>query len=324
MVNFTRVKDPERAKAGDLLLFPKGVKSLNLKARTIADYGLSVGHTSRSDNSWTTVCQWLVRRDEAARLFMIVKPSYSEVLTDDELLLSLDSTVRKDREDPLICTASLVPFGPEHWSMKEWAGCWDAMTEGAVGKALARKMGAADVLANNPPMRDGRKVLDDRFASQVWDMNDDLAHKGADDTNYHTSDEWFPMMLSGCREIVKGSFDLPTVAHWEGCGWNRKKSRIMFGSGFLKNLARKGAIVVRPTEKFKELVTENCVAWWCAEMARRFERRHEASSFFMAGLNADMKRDKLRAVRYARQCRKSGSADRLLRAMLFKETGVVS
>ena len=322
MVNFTRVKDPERAKAGDLLLFPKGAKSLNLKARTIAGYGLSVGDTARSENSWTTVCRWLERKDEAARLFMIVGPGYMKGQTDDELLLSLDSTVRKDREDPLICTASLVPFGPALWSMKQWVGCWNDTTDGAVAKALAKKMGT-DVLANDPPMRDGRKVLDDRFASQVWDTDDDLAPKDADDAA-DVSDEYFPTSVHGSREADERCFDLSTVACWAGCGWGLKKSRITFRSGFLKNLAKRGAAVVRPTEEFRELVTENCVAWWCAEMARRFERRHEASRFFMAGLNADMKRDKLRAVRYARQSRKSGSADRLLRAMLLKETGVVS
>lgn len=323
MVNFTRVKDPERAKAGDLLLFPKGVKSLDLKARTIADYGLSVGDTSRSDNSWTTVCRWLERKDEAARLFMIVGPQYMAGQTDDELLLSLDSTVKKDREDPLIHTASLVPFGPAFWSMRQWVGCWDATTDGAVGEALARKMGAANVLANEPPMRDGKKVLDDRFASQVWDTDDELSNLDGNDA-CNTSDEWFPMMPRGCREVNGGSYELSTVARWGGCGWGEKKSRITFKSGFLANLAKKGAIVTRPTEEFRELVTESCVAWWCAEMARRFERRHEASKFFMAGLSADMKRDKLRAVRYARQCRKSGNADRPLRAMLLKETGVVS
>lgn len=323
MVDFTRVKDPERAKAGDLLLFPKGVKSLNLKARTIAGYGLSVGDTSRSYNSWGTVCRWLERKDQAARLFMIVGPNYMKGQTDDELLLSLDLTVRKDREDPLIRMASLVPFGPAFWSMKQWVGCWDATTDGAVGEALAKKMGTANVLANDPPMRDGKKVLDDRFASQVWDMDDELSGLSGDDAG-NTSDKRFPMMPCGCCEADGGCFDLPTVACWNDCGWGRKTSRITFKSGFLKNLARKGAVVVRPTEEFRKLVTENCVAWWCAEMARRFERRHEASMFFMAGLNADMKRDKLRAVRYARQCRKSGSADRLLRAMLLKETGVVS
>lgn len=321
MVNFTRVKDPERAKAGDLLLFPKGVKSLNLKAHTIAGYGLSVGNTSRSDNSWDTVCQWLERKDQAARLFMIVEPAYASVQTDDELLLSLDSTVKREREDPLIHMASLVPFGPAYWSMEKWVGCWDKTHDGIVREALSRKMGAANALVNSPPMRDGKKVLDDMFASQVWDTDDRLAHKDPDiwDT---MSDKWFPVLCRGDRTSNAGNFRLSTVAHWTG-GWGQKKSRITFRSGFLKNLAKKGALVVRPTEKFKELVTENCVAWWCAEMARRFGKRWEASKFFMDGLNADMKRDKLRAVRYARQSVKSGKAQAAMRTMLLKETGAI-
>ena len=95
MVKFTRVKDPERAKNGDIVLFPAGERRLNVSAPTFAKMGLSVGGTSRSDNSCGTVRRWLVRKDMAARAFMLCNASYRSAPSENELLLGMD------REDPI-------------------------------------------------------------------------------------------------------------------------------------------------------------------------------------------------------------------------------
>lgn len=312
---FERVMDPEKARAGDFLLFPKGVRALNLKPGTLAKYGLSVGETSRSDNSWDVVRKWMSRQDLDARLFMVAGPQYMAAPSDNELMLSLDATVMGVREDPSIRIASLVPFGPAMWSMKQWAACWDDVHDGAVRKALAGKMGADAVLCNGSSGREHQ----DEYASQVWDTNDALsgAPSGAD-----VSDDWFPTIGRGSEEIDASAFDLPTVARWDGCGWGSKRSRILFKSGFLSKLASKGAQVLRPTAEFVSLVTDELVSWWCAELSCRFMQRANASRRYLDGLKADMKRDRARSARYARQCGRSMKSMKPVRETLLAETGV--
>lgn len=309
---FERVMDPEKARAGDFLLFPKGVRTLNLKPRTFAKYGLSVGDTCRSDNAWHIVRDWLSRRDLNARMFMVAGPQYRPAPSDEELMLSLDATVMGNREDPSIRIASLVPFGAAMWSMKQWAACWDDVHDGIVRKTLAGKMGADAALCNDQRHRD-------EYASQVWDTNDTLSGvpRVAD-----VSDDWFPTLGRGSGEIDESAFDLPTIAHWDGCGWGSKRSRILFKSGFLSKLASKGAQVLRPTAEFVSLVTDELVSWWCAELSCRFTQRANASRRFLDGLKADMKRDRARSARYARQCVRSMKSMKPMRRMLTAETGV--
>lgn len=314
---FTRVMDPEKAKAGDFLLFPEGVRTLNLKPRTLAKYGLSVGDTCRSDNSWHIVQNWLSRRDLNARMFMVAGPQYRPAPSDEELMLSLDATVMGDREDPSIRIASLVPFGPVMWPMKQWAACWDDVHDGIVRKALADKMGTDAALCNDFP--DPERKHRDEYASQVWDTDDALSGVavGAD-----ISDNWFPTLARGSREIDASAFDLPTVARWDGCGWGSTRSRILFKSGFLSKLASKGAQVLRPTAEFVSLVTDELVSWWCAELSCRFTQRANASQRYLDGLKADMKRDRARSARYARQCGRSMKSMKAMRETLLAETGV--
>ena len=299
MVKFTRVLDPERVKDGDLLVFPAGVTKLNLKPSTFGDLGLSMGQTSRSYNDPETVAAWLSRSDGAARLFMIADVTHRSAPQGDDLLLTMDACLeRKIPEVPRISAACLVPFGPKLWTREKWAACWNCAHKGAVASELVARIGAEGALST------ASGVEDDQYMNQVWDGEADLSGL-SEVPNHHKFDvaeDWFPAQ-AGKGKVEPDSFDVPSLLEWDG-SYDSKSSRIRFHSGFLTNLAKRGAKVLRPDEEFERLVTASVVSWYCREMEMRFLRRVVAGRTYLKGLMADIRRDVERVHRYGALARK--------------------
>ena len=302
---FDGVKDPERARCGDLLLLPAG--KLNLKPSTFARMGLSIGDTSRSSNDPRVVAKWLSK--PGARLLMVCNTFYKAQPSDNDRLLTLDATPARTVEDPLLCDGALVPFGPGRWSAGQWMDAWNKAHDDALCEALAARMGDGGALRLKP----------DGFATQVWDGEDWLSGNDIAES----SEEWFPTLSSDPSDrAYSGTYDIDTVAEWNGDRWYAKQSRVRFRSGFLTNLVARGARLLRPTDEFVRLTTEHCVSMWCAEMASRFERRVKASRHFLEGLKANIRADRLRAGKYIRQARKSAKVGTRMFAAVLDETGV--
>ncbi len=315
MVRFTRVKDPERAKDGDIVLFPAGERRLNVSAPTFAKMGLSVGGTSRSDNSCETVRRWLVRKDMAARAFMVCGASYRSAPSENELLLGMDAVAKRAEEDPEVRTASIVPFGPKLWTMREWAGCWNETHDGAVQKRLLETMGLAGTLRFEHTR--GPKSADDLYASQVWDglkLCTGLP-EGTDE-----ADTYFPTRQD--EKPDTDTYGSETLMAWDGCGWNEKEQRIRFSGGFLTELAKRGAVVLRPTQQFADDMTGRIAGWASAKLAQRFFDRIQASRRYMKGLMADVKRDITRLKAYRANARKMAPEETRSRRTMLAETGV--
>lgn len=313
MVKFTGVKDPERAKDGDIVLFPAGERRLNVSAYAFARMGLSVGNTSRSGNSFGTVTGWLVRNDMKARAFMVCGATYRNAPTENELLLGMDAVAKRAREDPEVSVAFLVPFGPGLWTMKEWAGCWNETHGRAVQKRLLETMGLAGTLHFECTRRS--ESDDDLYASQVWDGFKRCSGRpdGADDAS-----AYFPT-----RDDAKPSEDTyacETLMAWDGC-WDRR-SRIRFSYGFLTELAKRGAAVLRPTQQFVDDMTGQIAGWASAMLAQRFHDRIQASRRYMKGLMADVKRDATRLKAYRANARKLAPKGTRGRRTMLAETGV--
>lgn len=303
---FDGVKDPERARCGDLLLLPAG--RLNLKPSTFAKMGLSIGDTNRSENDPKVVAKWLSK--PGARLFMVCDTIYRMQPSDNDRLLTLDATPARTFEDPLLRSGSLVPFGPGSWSAGQWMDAWDKAHDDALCEALAARMGDGGALRLKP----------DGFATHVWDGEGWLS--GDPDIN-ECSENWFPTLSSDPSDHANAdTYDVDTVADWNGDLWYAKQSRVRFRSGFLMNLVARGARMLRPTDEFVRLTTEHCVSMWCAEMASRFERRVKASMHFLEGLKANVRADRLRAGKYIRQARKSAKVGTRMFAAVLDETGV--
>lgn len=317
MVKFTRVLDPERVRDGDLLVFPAGAAKLNLKPSTFGDLGLSMGRTGRSDNSPETVAAWLSRPDAAARLFMVCDVSHKSAPRGDDLLLTMDACLeRKIPEVPRVSTACLVPFGPKLWTWKRWAACWNETHGGAVTKELAALAGAGCALA------DTVGVEDDQYMNQVWNEDNDLNGLSGDPAGGETAEDWFPVR-SGRDKVDPESFDVATLMAWDG-KYGPKSGRIQFNAGFLSNLARRGARVLRPDGEFERLVTASVVSWYCHEMQARFLRRVSSGRAYLRGLAADIRRDAGRARRYDAISRKLGRLGPRLSKETLKGTGATA
>ena len=312
MVKFTRVKDPERAKDGDIVLFPAGERRLNVSARTFSDIGLSMGFTSRSDNYPETVDRWLVRRDLMARAFMVCGASYRSGPSENELLLGMDAVAKQADKDSELYTAFIVPFGPKLWTMKEWAGCWNDTHDGAVQRRLMETMGLVGTLHSSSTR--GSESDEDLYASQVWDgfVRCSGRLNGADD-----ADAYFPVR----QDETPGddAYAVETLMAWDGCSCNEQ--RIRFKSGFLTELAKRGAIVLRPTQQFTDDMTGQIAGWVSAQLAQRFFDRIQASRRYMKGLMTDVKRDIVRYKTYRANARKMAPEETRSRRTMLAETG---
>lgn len=314
MVKFTRVLDPERVKDGDLLVFPAGETRLNLRPSTFGDLGLSIGETSRSWNSPETVAAWLSRPDCAARMFMVSGVSGKSAPQGDDLLLTMDACLeRKVPEVPRVSDAFLVPFGPKLWTWNRWASCWDQTHGGAVTKELAARIGPGGALANTVG------VEDDQYMNQVWNEDNDLNGLSGDPAGGEVAEDWFPVR-SGRDKVDPESFDVATLMSWDG-KYGPKASRIRFASGFLAELAKRGAKVLRPDAEFERLVTASVASWYCREMQARFVNRVAAGRTYLKGLMADIRRDAARARRYGSLSRRLGQSGPRLARETLKGTG---
>lgn len=315
MVKFTRVKDPERAKDGDIVLFPAGERRLNVSVSTFARMGLSTGDTIRSSNSPETVARWLVREDLKARAFMVCGASYRSGPSENELLLGMDAVAKQADKDTELYTAFIVPFGPRMWTMKEWAGCWNDTHDGVVQKRLLETMGLAGSLRSEHTR--GPASDEDLYANQVWDGLKQCSGRLVGEID---ADEYFPTRSEA--EPGLDTYRCETLMSWDGCGWNDKRQRIRFAYGFLTELVKRGAVMLRPTQQFTDDMTGQVTRWASDRLAQRFFDRIQASRRYMKGLMADVKRDSVRLDAYRAYARKMAPEEARSRRTMLAETGI--
>ena len=310
MTGFERVKDPMRLRTGDVLCLP-AVPKLDLKVATLAKCGLSVGMTSRADNSGMTVKNWLTGRDRP-QLFLVAETMVDEQSRDTSSLLALDTDVRMEEEDPVVLRGKMVPFGPRPdrcWSRGQWTGCWNRVHDDAVMKALGKRVGVAGLLVYGSLGEDVR----DRYATQVWNGDQRLAETPLRDGGMDSETrDVFPVCRSDdaapdheYEEFYKAQLAWSTFARGD---------RVDFGSVFLQVMVNRGAYALRPTEWLVRQTTDECVSWWSAEMGRRFAARAEVSRLFLEGLRKDRMRDMGRRALYARAARQTAGAGARVRA----------
>lgn len=309
MVKFERIKDPERAQPCDLLVLPAGNKRLSLAPDTLAKYGLSVGRTRRSDNSYQTLKRWF--RDGVGgeqRVFMVATTMHRSAPSEKTLLLGLDANAVHvpDKIQP-ITRANLVPFGPApfaggDWTERQWAAAWDLASGGKVMDALVNSLGRDGCVF------DGHETSPDPWMTQIWDGFGSLIRADTtEEDRRHDTEEWFPMMSDPGQEADGSSYDLSSVAYWNS-GWGEFSTRVKIHERFLTNMVRRGALLVRPNEDFVEAVTAAVAAWWMDEMRRRFNRRAAAGASYLSTLRKAVKADSARTRKYASQACKCSAA----------------
>ena len=302
MGKFERVKDPIHAEVGDLLVMP-ATSRLNLSLPTLNKYGISMGGTCRSLNSPDTVAKWLVRKDIRPRVLLITNVLTASQPNSDQALIGLGAVKAAPPEAPRIIRAGLAPFGPELWDWGSWAGCWNAVTDSSVARRLAKLCGFAKVNTFNTGLR--KNCTADLFASQVWDERPVLAGWDPGRHDWYQTEDYVPADPT-CNGDVD-AFTVDSLMYWGG-GYHDKAGRILVPGKFLSKFAARGAIVVRPTEEFRQAVTDWCAGWCAGELKARFARRTAAAKFYMAGLKSDMARDAARVRGLARQERRFGKS----------------
>lgn len=316
---FTRVKDPERLKEGDLLVVPAAPKPLSLG--TLSRCGMSVGFTVRSRNDATLVSHWLAGTRPETKVFLAAGVNHQSRESEEQLLLGLDAVKARDPEDPRVYAASLVPFGPLagglEWSWRQWAGCWNDVTRGAVAKRIAELCGD-DMVLRSEPDRNGAPAKD-LAASCAWD---NATVTGFDHKD--KSDDWFPTVgRRGYRSGRENPFSLKSLMDWDDNGYLPSKKIRMYVSGaFLVNLVKRGAYVLRPPEWFRDAVTTRIAGECMDELRRRFLDRIVSVRMFAALLAADVKRDCARAKKLLSLARVVRKDTRPLARSMLRELGV--
>lgn len=316
---FTRVKDPERLKEGDLLVVPAEPKPLSLG--TLSRCGMSIGFTRRSRNDATLVSHWLAGPRPEPKVFLAAGVNHRARESEEQLLLGLDAVKARDPEDPRMYAASLVPFGPLagdlEWSWRQWAGCWNDVTRGAVAKRLAELCGDDMVLRSEP---DGKGApARDLAASCAWDNAavTEFDHEAK-------SDDWFP--TAGRRRYWSGGenpFALRSLMDRDNNGYlSPEKTRMYVSGEFLVNLVKRGAYVLRPPEWFRDAVTTRIAGECMDELRRRFLDRIVSARKFAALLAADVRCDCARAKRLLSLARAVRRDTRPLARSMLRELGV--
>lgn len=294
--SFKEVMDLERAKVGDIVVFPGDERRLNLSASTFSRMGLSVGDLSRSVNDRSTVESWLVRRDSEPRAFLLAYANYGSTPTGDELLLGLGAVSSLATEDPAISFGDLVPFGPDRWPMATWAACWDRVNDGAVRKKLLALMGSAGAIHDAWSSGPGRPG-EDSWLDQAWNGRPFCV--GWQGAKEH-ADWYFPRLR---KKADADTYHLSSLMKWDGPSF-RSRERIRFSSGFLKELGKRGAVAFRPDRRFVDAMTASVAQWACEQLARRFAERVDAGKAYLKGLADDVRRDKDRVKAYMAASRK--------------------
>lgn len=316
---FTRVKDPERLKEGDLLVVPAAPKPLSLG--TLSRCGMSVGSTGRSRNDAALVSHWLAGTRPGPRVFLAAGVNHQARESEEQLLLGLDAVKARDPEDPRVYAASLVPFGPLagglEWSWRQWAGCWNDVTGGAVAKRLA-EFCDDDMVLRSEPDNNGAPARD-LAASCAWD---NATVTGFDHEN--KSDDWFPTV--GRRMYRSGGespFALKSLMDRDDNGYlPSRKTRMYVSGAFLVNLAKRGAYVLRPPEWFRDAVTTRIAGECMDKLRRRFLDRIVSARKFAALLAADVRCDCARAKRLLSLARVAKGDTRPLARSMLRELGV--
>lgn len=315
---FTRVKDPERLKEGDLLVVP-ATKPLSLG--TLSRCGMSIGFTGRSSNDATLVSHWLAGIRTDPKVFLAAEVDHRARESEEQLLLGLDAVKTRDPEDPRIYAASLVPFGPLaeglEWSWRQWAGCWNDVTGGAVAKRLAELCGD-DMVLRSEPGKNGAPA-EDLAASCAWD---NAAVTGFDSGD--ESDDWFPTAERRMyRSGNENPFALKSLMDWDDNGYpSSKKTRMRVSGAFLANLAKRGAYVLRPPEGFRDAVTTRIAGECMDALRRRFLDRIVSARKFAGLLAADARRDCARVKKLLSLARVVGKDTRPLARSILRELGV--
>ena len=320
MEGFSRIKDPMRLKRGDILYFPPAAREprLSVGLSTFSKMGISIGETRRSDNHVARVRKMLVEHPAGRGFALMVGDTWltRSYRTGEERFLGLIGNDGESATDVLprvrMMTLHAVPVPGEEPDGYECESMYRVLRDRALAhvKSLGVKWGEffdGSVSGANA----------ERFLQSVFDGSPDRAAADA------LPD--VPGTLAGYEDPsapADGSNVEGLVRRYYGSGVNAPGD--IYDHGFIRvrgkfpgECVKRGAVLVRPSERVLDTMAMALVAPALRECAGAWVKRIEFVRSFAEGLHREMGRAMARPKAFmslaSRSSPKAAQVKRLLR-----------
>ena len=320
MEGFSRIKDPMRLKRGDILYFPPAAREprLSVGLSTFSKMGISIGETRRSANHVARVRKMLVEHPAGRGFALMVGDTWLAryYRTGEERFLSLIGNDGESATDVLprvrMLTLHAVPVPGEEPDGYECESMYRVLKDRALAhvKSLGVKWGEffdCSVGGANA----------ERFLQCVFEDSPDRAAAdalpGVPGTTAGYHDPSAPADDSSVEDLV---------LRYYGNGFNSPGD--IYDHGFIRVMGKfpgecvkRGAVLVRPSERVLDTMAMALVAPALRECAGAWVKRLEVVRSFAEGLHREVGRAMARPKAFmslaSRSSPKAAQVKRLLR-----------
>ena len=320
MEGFSRIKDPMRLKRGDILYFPPAAREprLSVGLSTFSRMGISIGETRRSANHVARVRKMLVEHPAGRGFALMVGDTWlaRSYRTGEERFLSLIGNDGESATDVLprvrMMTLHAVPVPGETPDGYECESMYRVLKDRALAhvKSLGVRWGEffdGSVGGANA----------ERFLQCVFDGSPDRAAAdalpGVPGTTAGYHDPSAPADDSNVEDLVLRYYG--NGANSPGDIYDHGFIRVM--GKFPGECVKRGAVLVRPSERVLDEMAKTLVAPALRECAGAWVKRIEFVRSFVEGLHREMGRAMARPKAFmslaSRSSPKAAQVKRLLR-----------
>ena len=320
MEGFSRIKDPMRLKRGDILYFPPAAREprLSVGLSTFSKMGISIGETRRSDNHVARVRKMLVEHPAGRGFALMVGDTWltRSYRTGEERFINLIGNDGESATDVLprvrMMTLHAVPVPGEEPDGYECESMYRVLRDRALAHVKSLGVKWTEFFDGSVSGANA-----ERFLQSVFDGSPDRAAADA------LPD--VPGTLAG-YEDPSAPADDPSVEglvrRYYGSGVNAPGD--IYDHGFIRvrgkfpgECVKRGAVLVRPSERVLDTMAMALVAPALRECAGAWVKRIEFVRSFAEGLHREMGRAMARPKAFmslaSRSSPKAAQVKRLLR-----------
>ena len=320
MEGFSRIKDPMRLKRGDILYFPPAAREprLSVGLSTFSKMGISIGETRRSDNHVARVRKMLVEHPAGRGFALMVGDTWlaRSYRTGEERFLSLIGNDGESATDVLprvrMMTLHAVPVPGEEPDEYECDCMYRVLRDRALAHVKTLGVKWSEFFDNSIGSANA-----ERFLQCVFEASPDQAAAGAlpdvPSTTAGYDDPSAPADESKVEALV---------SEYYGDGVNSPGD--IYDSGFIRvrgkfpgECVKRGAVLVRPSERVLDEMAKTLVAPALRECAGAWVKRIGFVRSFVEGLHREMVRAMARPKAFmslaSRSSPKAAQVKRLLR-----------
>ena len=320
MEGFSRIKDPMRLKRGDILYFPPAASEPRLAVglSTFSKMGISIGETRRSDNHVARVRKMLVEHPAGRGFALMVGDTWlaRSYRTGEERFINLIGNDGESATDVLprvrMLTLHAVPVPGEEPDEYERDCMYRVLRDRALAHVKTLGVKWSEFFDNSVGGSNAEK-----FLQCVFEESPDQAAAGAlpgvPGTTAGYDDPSAPADDSSVEDLV---------LRYYGNGANSPGD--IYDDGFIRvrgkfpgECVKRGAVLVRPSERVLDEMAKTLVAPALLECAGAWVKRLEFVRSFVEGLHREMVRAMARPKAFvslaSRSSPKAAQVKRLLR-----------